>query len=228
MRINAIIVAGGQGARMGSAMPKQFLELQGKPILYHTLKAFLDTFPEIHIIVVLPKAFISYANMVLQHFDSVPEITLVAGGNTRYESVQNGIKALTDDTGITFVHDGVRPLISRQLLQKCYQVASEKGSAIPAVAVVDSMRMFTGDNHQQIDRNQLRSVQTPQTFQTQLLKRAFLQPYQESFTDEANVIEATGEKVILVDGERSNIKITTPEDLAIAEALLAFAAQKEK
>lgn len=222
MRINAIIVAGGQGARMGSAMPKQFLELQEKPILYHTLKSFLDTFPEINIIVVLPKEFISYANMVLQHFDSVPEITLVAGGNTRYESVQNGIKALTDDTGITFVHDGVRPLISRQLLHKCYQVASEKGSAIPAVAIVDSIRQLDDIKHFPIDRNTLRSIQTPQTFQTKLLKSAFEQPYQDSFTDEANVVENLGMAVHLIEGERSNIKITTPEDLAIAEALLAL------
>lgn len=219
---NAIIVAGGHGTRMGSAMPKQFLNLQGKPILFHTIKSFVDAFPDIHIVVVLPKEFVSYANMVLQQFEIMPEITIVVGGNTRYKSVQNGINALSDEESITFVHDGVRPLASESLLQECYAQAVGKGSAIPAVALVDSIRQMDDSKHFPIDRNTLRSIQTPQTFQTKLLKSAFEQPYQDSFTDEANVVENLGIEVHLIEGERSNIKITTPEDLAIAEALLVM------
>lgn len=220
MNTYAVIVAGGQGTRMGTAMPKQFLELNGKPVLYHSIHAFVAAMPGVQLIIVLPPHQISYAQMVLQAFEERIDATIVAGGETRFHSVQNGINAIGGD-GIVFVHDGVRPLVSEALIQRCYKEAVEKGSAIPVIPAIDSMRMISGENSAPVNRAALRIVQTPQTFQVALLKAAFEQEYDESFTDEATVVEALGVKVHLVDGERSNLKITTPEDLAIAEALLS-------
>lgn len=216
----AIIVAGGQGLRMGMAMPKQFLPLNGKPILYYTIQAFLQAMPDIKIVLVLPEEHISYNNMVLQAFEEIPELTIVTGGTTRYESVQNGLDIVEEEDAIVFVHDGVRPFISKQLIQACYDQAVAIGSAIPCVPVIDSMRLIQGDQHEAIDRNSLRIIQTPQTFQAGILLQAFAQLYQESFTDEASVLEHMGINVHLIDGEKNNIKITNPVDLAIGEAIL--------
>ncbi len=227
----AIVVAGGQGARMGMALPKQFLPLAGKPILYYTLKAFLDAYPDIHIILVLPKEQLSYGNMVLQQFDTIPELQIAIGGATRYESVQNGLEWVAEEDAIVFVHDGVRPFVTPQLIQACYQMAFENGSAIPCVDVVDSMRICDSNTvHEIIDRNRLKIIQTPQTFRAKELISAFAQRYQEHFTDEASVMESAGNTVCLMPGERYNIKITHPEDLMIAEAILATinAAQNER
>lgn len=215
----AVIVAGGQGTRMGSALPKQFLDLNGKPVLYHSIKAFADAIPGIHLILVLPAHQISYAQMVLQAFETRIDLTIVAGGETRFHSVQNGLNAIEGE-GIVFIHDGVRPLISSGLIHRCYEMALAKGSAIPVTPAIDSMRIIKGTDSEPVDRTQLRIVQTPQTFGTNIIKPAFQQEYSPAFTDEASVLEAFGQKVYLVDGERSNLKITTPEDLLIAEALL--------
>jgi 2-C-methyl-D-erythritol 4-phosphate cytidylyltransferase len=217
--IYTIIVAGGQGVRMGTALPKQFLEIDGKPILYYTLQAFIDALPEQQLVLVLPAHQLSYAQVALQHLPDSVDITLVAGGETRFHSVQNGLKAVGGE-GIVLVHDGVRPLVSPELIRRCCAQAQEKGSAVPAIPVADSMRMVQGDSSEPVDRGALRIIQTPQTFRTDILLPAFRQPWQEGFTDEATVVEAYGEKVFLVEGERTNIKITTPEDLRIAEALL--------
>lgn len=214
----AVIVAGGQGTRMGSALPKQFLPLAGKPVLYHTIQAFISAFTDIHIILVLPAAHISYAQIVLQAFPERIDLTIVQGGETRYHSVQNGLKAVTEDS-IVFVHDGVRPLVSPKLIQACYAQAMEKGSAIPVIPIADSMRLLSDEGSTVVNRQQLRIVQTPQTFLSAVLLPAFEQPYSEAFTDEATVVEAHGTKVDLIAGERHNIKITTPEDLVMAEAL---------
>lgn len=215
----AVIVAGGKGVRMGTALPKQFLPLLDKPVLYHTIKAFIDAYADVHLILVLPEDQISYAQIVLQAFPERIDITLVAGGETRYHSVQNGL-AEVDIDAIVFVHDGVRPLVTPAMIQRCYEQAIEKGSAIPAIAVADSMRLVTEDNSKPVDREQLRIIQTPQTFRADVLLPAFAQEYQPAFTDEATVVEAYGTKVYLVEGERSNIKLTTPEDMVVAEALL--------
>ena len=215
----AIIVAGGQGTRMGTALPKQFLDLNGKPVLYHSIKAFADAVPGIQLILVLPAHQISYAQMILQAFDERIDLIIVAGGETRFHSVQNGLNAIPGD-GIVFIHDGVRPLVSSALIHRCYQMALDKGSAIPVTPAVDSMRIVKGEESEPVDRTQLRIVQTPQTFRCHLIKSAFQQSYSPAFTDEASVLEAFGEKVHLVDGERSNLKITTPEDLLIARALI--------
>lgn len=214
-----VIVAGGQGTRMGAALPKQFLDLNGKPVLYHTIKAFKEALPDAHIILVLPAHQISYAQMVLQHFPERMDLTLVTGGDTRFESVRNGVRDIPADA-VVFVHDGVRPMVSSTLIQRCYEQAVEKGSAIPAIAVADSIRMQEGTATGIIDRDRLRAIQTPQTFKASLLLPAMQQPYEPSFTDEATVVEKSGHEVFLIEGERFNIKITTPEDMIIAEALM--------
>ncbi len=215
----AVIVAGGKGVRMGNAVPKQFLPLAGSPILYHTIKAFTDAYADIHLIIVLPGDQLSYANTVLQLFPERIDATIVQGGQTRFHSVQNGLKAIEGE-GIVFVHDGVRPLVSAALIQRCYEQAADKGSAIPAIPVADSMRLVSGNNSAPLNREQMRIIQTPQTFRTDIILPAFQQEYSLAFTDEATVTEANGTKVYLVEGERSNIKVTTPEDMVIAEALL--------
>ena len=219
MKKYAVIVAGGKGVRMGSAVPKQFLPLNGHPILYHTIKAFADAYADMQLVLVLPQDQLSYAQMVLQSFPERIDITIVAGGETRYHSVQNGLKVV-DENSIVFVHDGVRPLVSTALIQRCYEQAIDKGSAIPAIPVADSMRILEDEDSRPIDREQMRIIQTPQTFKAEVILPAFQQEYQVAFTDEATVVEAYGDNVYLVDGEKRNIKVTTPEDMIVAEALL--------
>lgn len=216
----AVIVAGGKGVRMNSALPKQFLPLCDKPILYHTIKAFIDAYADVKIILVLPEDNISYTQMVLQAFTDRIDLTIITGGATRFHSVQNGLQAIDGD-GVVFVHDGVRPLLSTSLIHACYDQAVEKGSAIPAIAVSDSMRILDGEDSRPVDRNKMRSIQTPQTFRTDIILSAFEQEYSDEFTDEATVAEAAGYKVALIEGEKSNIKITTPEDMKVAESILA-------
>lgn len=213
--VYAVIVAGGQGTRMGQAIPKQFLLLHEKPVLYYTIKAFIDAVSDIRIILVLPEQQMSYLHMVLTHFHERIDISVVSGGNTRFQSVKNGLQQVSNNS-IVMVHDGVRPLVGADLIQRCLQTALEKGSAIPSVLVTDSIRAITENGSVPVDRNQLRSIQTPQTFQTDLLLAAFQQEYNESFTDEATVFEAYGKSVNLVEGDKKNIKITTPEDLTVA------------
>lgn len=216
----AIIVAGGKGLRMGSAVPKQFLPLAGMPVIYYSVKAFMDAFPGINLVLVLPEDHLSYAQILLEAFtEDRIELTIVTGGETRFHSVQNGLKQV-DKESIVFVHDAVRPLVTTQLLQRCYEQALEKGSAIPAIPVPDSMRIIDGDSSKPTDREQMRLIQTPQTFRSDIILPAFQQEYNASFTDEATVCEASGTKIFLAEGERSNIKVTTPEDMIIAGALL--------
>ena len=219
MKKYAVIVAGGKGLRMGSAMPKQFLPLHEKPVLYHTIKAFIDAFSDIHLVLVLPPDQLSYAQIVLQSFPDRIDVEIVNGGETRFHSVQNGLKAV-EENSIVFVHDGVRPLVSPALIRRCYEQAEKKGSAIPAIPVSDSIRMIEGDTSKPVNRDCLRSIQTPQTFRSDILLPAFNQAYTAAFTDEATVVEAYGTEVFLIEGEKSNIKVTTPEDLVLAEALL--------
>lgn len=217
--VYAVIVAGGQGTRMGTAVPKQFLELHGKPVLYHAIQAFRSAFQNIHILLVLPPHQISYAQMVLQSFEERIDITLIGGGETRFHSVQNGLEGIPEDA-IVMVHDGVRPLVSTALIRKCYEQALERGSAIPAIAATDSMRILEGDSSKPLERNNIRLIQTPQVFKASILLPAMQQAYQDAFTDEATVVEMYGVPIFLTEGEKHNIKITTPEDLTIAEALM--------
>ena len=216
----AIIVAGGTGQRMGSVVPKQFLAIQGKPVLLHTIDQFVAAFSDIQLVVVLPESYIKEGQDLLTKNGFTKNIVFVAGGDTRFQSVKNGLAQVTASS-IVFVHDAVRCLLTPALIQRCYQQALEKGSAIPAVSSTDTVRLLKGDKNEVFDRESVMLIQTPQTFQSDLLLNAFNQTFDPSFTDEANVVVASGKAVFLVDGEFENIKITRPLDLAIAEYILA-------
>lgn len=215
----AVIVAGGSGQRMGSNIPKQFLLLNGKPILYYTLSAFLESYTDLSLILVLPDTHIAKGEEMIQSMPDKNRIKIVAGGATRFHSVKNGLQHISQPS-IVFVHDGVRCLISKELIRKCYDYAVVHKSAIPAVAATDSIRIADGDNNKMIDRDKVRIVQTPQTFASEMITNAFQQQYQPSFTDEASVVEANGSPVHLIEGDYNNIKITHPIDLLIAENLM--------
>jgi 2-C-methyl-D-erythritol 4-phosphate cytidylyltransferase len=216
MKKYAIIAAGGSGQRMGSSVPKQFLEINGRSILWHSVKAFVDAFNDVNIIVVAPAANIKEAKHVCIEFTNV---TFVEGGTSRFQSVKNGL-AEVKESSIIFVHDAVRCLVTKDLIQSCYDQAIEKGSAIPAVAVNDSVRIIDGNANSVIDRNNLRIIQTPQTFKSDIILRAFAVDDEKKFTDEATVVEASGTTIHLIEGELTNIKITRPIDLIIAEKIL--------
>ncbi len=216
MKKYAIIAAGGSGQRMGSTVPKQFLEIKGKSILWHSVKAFVDAFADINIVIVTPAAYITEAQNICSEFRN---IIFIEGGASRFQSVKNGL-AVVKEASIVFVHDAVRCLVTKDLIQQCYEQAVEKGSAIPSVPVNDSVRMIENDAHKVIDRSKLRIIQTPQTFKSEIILPAFAADDNESFTDEAAVIEASGTAVHLVEGELSNIKITRPVDIIIAEKIL--------
>lgn len=214
-----VIVAGGSGTRMGSATPKQFLLLKGKPLLWYTIRAFLDAYNDIQIILVLPEAHIDNGKAIAAEFPEA-DIRFIVGGDTRFASVKNGVMAAPDNA-IIFVHDGVRCLISPELIRACYAQTIEKGSAVPAVASTDSVRLSAADgSHQVVDRQFVQIIQTPQTFPTKVLKAAFQQAYRDVFTDEATVVEAAGGVVHLIAGDYSNIKVTRPIDLLMAERIL--------
>ena len=216
----AIIVAGGTGQRMGSVVPKQFLEIQGKAILLHTIDQFVAAFSDIELVIVLPSAYINEGQALLDKNGYKHNIQIVAGGETRFHSVKNGLSKVSADS-IVFVHDAVRCLLTPALIQRCYQQALERGCAIPAVSATDTVRLAEGERNHLIDRENVMLIQTPQTFLSDNLLAAFSQEYIPAFTDEANVLEANGGEVYLIDGEFENIKITRPLDLAIADYILA-------
>jgi 2-C-methyl-D-erythritol 4-phosphate cytidylyltransferase len=226
MKKTAIIVAGGTGQRMGTALPKQFLAIEGKSILLHTVDQFVSAFSDINFVIVLPADYIHEGENLIAASGLVHSFLFVAGGDTRFQSVKNGL-AQADPASIVFVHDAVRCLLTPDLIQRCYQQAVEKGSAIPAVSSTDTVRITEGTKHHVVDRANVMMIQTPQTFNAVILKKAFEQVYQPSFTDEANVLEASGKEVYLIEGEYENIKITRPLDLAIAEYILAKRASKD-
>lgn len=219
MKKYAVIVAGGNGSRMGANVPKQFLLLDGKPLLWHTLSAFLSAYADLEIILVLPKNNAGEGRAIIASLKAENRIRIAEGGETRYLSVRNGLQLVTEPA-IVFVHDGVRCLITHHLIHRCYEQALAKGSAIPAVTATDSIRIVEDAEHHVVNRNQVRIIQTPQTFQSKLLLPAFQQPMEEGFTDEATVVEANGEQVWLIEGDYNNIKITRPIDLVIAEKIL--------
>lgn len=221
MKRYVIIVAGGSGSRMNSSVPKQFLLLNGLPVLMHTLKAFYAYDKTIQIILSLPSAELARWALLCQSHDFTIAHKVVNGGATRFDSVLNGINAIEEDGGTVAIHDGVRPLVSSRVIGEAYSVAEQMGSAVASVPLKDSIRKILSDGftkHQ--DRASYVLVQTPQTFDLAILKRAYSKGYQEQFTDDAAVYEAAGEQVTLVDGDYNNIKITTPEDLLIAESLM--------
>ncbi len=219
MKKYAVIVAGGSGMRMGTVIPKQFLELDGKPVLWYTLTAFLRAFTDLEIILVVPEAHVEKGLEIIRSTFEPDRIGITVGGETRFHSVKKGLDHIQQHS-IVFVHDGVRCLITPELIRTCYNTAIEKGNAIPAVTAVDTIRLETINGNQQVDRNKVRIIQTPQTFYSDIIKAAFEQDYLESFTDEASVVEKLGVKIHLVDGDSSNIKITKPIDILIAEKIL--------
>ena len=214
----AVIVAAGRGTRMGSSTPKQFMMLSGKPVLWHTLHSFFSAFSDIQIVLVSHKDYLLETQAIAADF-GLQNITICTGGETRFESVKNGLARIKED-GIIFVHDAVRCLVSKALIRKCYDEAVEKGNAVPSIAVSDSIRIADEKGNHTIDRENVRIIQTPQTFQSAQILKAFKQEYEPSFTDEANVVEKKGFKINLIDGDATNIKITHAADLIVAEQLL--------
>ena len=235
-----IVVAGGKGLRMGSDIPKQFLPIGGKPVLMRTLERFREYSPTLQIILVLPKAQQEYWKELCQKYNFTVAYQLADGGETRFHSVQHGLALIPDDAeGVVGVHDGVRPFPSIAVICRCYETAREKKAVIPVIPVVETIRhILAADKHGQtrsleksavvrykkesvtVPRDEYRLVQTPQTFDIQLLKAANRQPNNDGFTDDASVVESYGHAITLVEGNRENIKITTPFDITIAEALL--------
>lgn len=216
-----IIVAGGSGRRMQSALPKQFMMLGGMPVVAHTINTFSEALPGAEIVVVLPEEHIALWRNLAARFD-IAVHRCVAGGAERFHSVRNGLAALSPEVEYVAVHDGVRALASKRLILRVQLMAEQTSAAIPVTDVVDSYRRVEGDESYIVPRSSLRIVQTPQTFSRDLLVRAYNQPFSDSFTDDASVVEALGEHITLVEGERRNIKLTTPEDMAIAEHLLSL------
>ena len=214
-----IIVAGGSGRRMGATLPKQFMMLGNEPILAHSINRIHEALPAAEIVVVLPEEHIALWRNIAARFD-VAHHKITAGGTERFYSVKNGLKELSNDVKIIAVHDAVRPLASKKLIIKLILEAEKSVAVIPVVTPVDSFRKIEGDNSKIIDRSALRIVQTPQVFNATILRRAYEQDFSSTFTDDASVVEAIGEKITLCEGERGNLKITTPEDMVIATALL--------
>jgi 2-C-methyl-D-erythritol 4-phosphate cytidylyltransferase len=219
MKKYAIIVAGGAGIRMGGSLPKQFILLKGKPVLYYTLKAFLEAYDDLQAILVLPIDYTDMGQEIIDAFFDKSRIRITAGGDTRFQSVKNGL-ALVEEESVIFVQDGVRCLLSKVLIHRCYAQAVETGTAIPAIPSRDSIRLLNEEGNTACDRNKVMLIQTPQTFHSKILLPAFQIDYKDKFTDEATVVEAYGMKVSLVEGEETNIKITKPLDLLVAEKVL--------
>lgn len=219
MKKYAIIVAGGNGSRMNATTPKQFLLLKGKPVLYYSIRAFLDAYAECRIILVLPEEHVAAGQEIIDAFFDYERISITVGGRTRFHSVQNGLQLVEEDS-VVFVHDGVRCLVSKELIHRCYNAVIEYGSAVPVVPVKDSLRMLSEEGNEPLDRDLVKAVQTPQTFYSKILLPAFNIDYKDKFTDEATVVEAFGLKIYLVEGDEQNIKITRPMDLLLAEKLI--------
>jgi 2-C-methyl-D-erythritol 4-phosphate cytidylyltransferase len=219
MKKYVVVVAGGSGARMGAAQPKQFLLLRGRPVLWYTLTVFLAAYDDLEIVLVLPAEHMEAGQAVVDAVSSPSRVRLVVGGETRFHSVRNGL-ALVKEDALIAVHDGVRCLVGVDLVRRCFEHAEKFGSAIPVVECADSVRLVNSEGSEPIDRSVVKLVQTPQTFQGSLLLRAYSEAPGVSFTDDATVVEASGVAVHLIAGDKTNIKITLPIDLAIAEQVL--------
>ena len=219
-----IIVAGGKGLRMGTDIPKQFLPIGGRPVLMRTIERFREYSADLQIILVLPEAQQDYWQELCHEYNFRIEYQLANGGQTRFHSVQNGLALVPDDAqGVVGVHDGVRPFPSIEVIRRCYETARTAKAVIPVIPIVETVRQLFGGQwalSKTVPRNEYRLVQTPQTFAIQLLKAANRQPYNDGFTDDASVVESYGYLITLVEGNRENIKITTPYDIIVAEAII--------
>ena len=218
MKRHVIIVAGGKGLRMGGDIPKQFLPVCGKPVLMRTLEAFHAYDASMHLILVLPVSQQAYWKQLCEEYEFNLVHEIADGGETRFHSVKNGL-ALVKEEGLVGVHDGVRPFVSQEVIARCYEEALSLKAVIPVIGVVETVRHLTEDGSETVPRDQYKLVQTPQVFDSVLLNQAYQQPYTELFTDDASVVEALGEEVHLVEGNRENNKLTTPFDLKLAELL---------
>lgn len=221
MRNYAIIVAGGTGSRMKGEVPKQFMLLNGKPVILYSIEAFYAYDPSVQIILVIHPDYLSLWQKLIREFKMSIPFKVAEGGQTRFDSVKNGLKLIEDD-GFVAIHDAARPSISADFLKELFAAASTYGSAIPVVPVTDTIRIIEGDTSHQQDRTFLRAIQTPQVFKVSELQRAYNQPYELNFTDDGSVIESAGFPVHLAEGRRENIKITHLEDIAVAEVLMNF------
>lgn len=226
MKHTAIIVAGGSGTRMGADLPKQFLRIEGKPVFLYSIDAFLQAYDDMRIILVMPSTYAGMAQSILEEFGYPSSIEIVAGGETRFHSVKNGLSLASEDS-LIFIHDAVRCLATPALIRRCGDAASERGSAIPVIPVRDSIRRKNDALNCSVvvSREGLYIVQTPQVFLGSVILPAFASPYDSGFTDEASVLEASGQQVFLVEGEEGNTKITFPDDLTFAAWKLSLRKQ---
>ena len=220
MKKYAVIVAGGIGKRMKNNIPKQFLLIKKKPVLFYVINTFLKAYNDIQIILVLPEDHIAKGQEIIDGYFDESRIQLINGGRTRFHSVKSGLSLVTEES-IIFVHDGVRCLLTPHLIHRCYEAAEKSGTAIPVISCRDSVRLITENGNEALDRNTIKLVQTPQTFHSKILLQAYKIDYKDKFTDEASVVEAFGLKVNLIDGEETNIKITGPADLMFAEKIIS-------
>lgn len=232
MRRYVLIVAGGKGLRMGGDLPKQFIPLEGKPVLMHTLEAFHRWDASAELVLVLPEDHQPYWNMLCREIGCKVPHRIANGGDTRFHSVRNGLEFLSEEIKnasegnekvLIAVHDGVRPFVSTEVIEACFDEAEKNGAAIPVMPMIDSLRETDEEGSHPVDRTRYFAVQTPQVFCSDLLLKAYNQEFSSLFTDDASVVEAMGETIRLVSGNRENIKITTPFDLIIAESLLIHA-----
>lgn len=220
MKKFALIVAGGSGNRMKSDVPKQFAILSGRPVLMHTMEKFYRFDPGIIFILVIPEKWAKLWNDLCNKHDFRLKYQMVFGGDVRFQSVKNGLQQISDD-GIVFIHDGVRPLVSEQTIKSCFNMAVKQGNSLPVIPVAESLREVNHSENKAVDRSKYFLVQTPQTFRVTLIQAAYRNVANELFTDDASVLESIGESINLTKGNRENIKITYPEDLLYAEAILS-------
>ena len=219
MKKYAIIVAGGLGLRMGTARPKQFLLVHGKTLLSYTVEAFLKTYSDIQIIIVLPSGYEAEGNGMIRDIKSAMPIQWITGGATRFHSVKNGL-TLVHEKSVVFVHDAVRCLVTGELIMRCFESAVKNGSAVPCIDSKDSLRIVDAAGNRPVKRHEIKLLQTPQTFLSEVILSSYQKDYSEDFTDCASVVEKSNYQICLLEGEINNIKITTPLDLLIAEKLL--------
>ncbi|NDW13793.1 2-C-methyl-D-erythritol 4-phosphate cytidylyltransferase [Bacteroides sp. 214] len=214
-----LIVAGGKGLRMNSEVPKQFLPVGGKPVLMRTIENFYRYDTKLHIVLVLPKEQQDYwAQLCAQYQFTIPHV-IADGGETRFHSVKQGLD-LAGDASVIAIHDGVRPFVAQEVIMRCYELATVHQAVIPVIDVVETIRQVDNDTSHTVDRDAYKLVQTPQVFTAEVIKKAYSQPYSPAFTDDASVVEAMGTPIFLTEGNRENIKITTPFDLRVASVLV--------
>ena len=219
MKQHVIIVAGGSGSRMKSEVPKQFIQLKGKAVIVRTIEKFINFNPQISMVIAVRK---DYQNLLKEILDTsginTTNIRITIGGETRFDSVKNGLACLAGEEGVVGIHDAARPFVSIQTITNCYHTAEKKGNATPCLSIHESLRQLNTEGSNIVNRDAFKIIQTPQCFQLTLINKAFKQKYQAAFTDDASVLETMGEKINLVEGNVENIKITTPSDLIIANA----------